>query len=314
MLARRRFARSRALSQKAGLMMALFALVSCAAVAGIDGLTIGECKGGVCGGEGGAGGDDGGDDGPTPDATPDATLGPCTSDAGPAMIRAGSPTNSFCIDSTEVTVAQYRLFLDSGTPATGQIAQCAWNASYAPNVGGADAIPQTGIDWCDAYAYCKWAGKRLCGRIVNGQPQGSVPEAELGDPDKHEWFVACSAQGQLRFPYGSVPQVGACNVADTDASPNKAMPVGTYAKCVGGYPGIFDMVGNVWEWFDGPFYPHDAGTDAADAQVDGSYAHQDTFVKGGSFANAPGVDCRTDGRGATRDYRAADVGFRCCYP
>lgn len=295
--------------------IAIFALVSCATVAGIDGLTIGDCKGGVCGEEAGPGDDDAGDDGaPSKDATADVALGPCTSDAGPTMIRAGSATNSFCIDSTEITVAQYRAFLAADASTTGQIAQCAWNGSYAPDVSGADAIPQTGIDWCDAYAYCTWAGKRLCGRIVNGQPSGSVPEIELGDPDKHEWFVACSAQGQLRFPYGSIPETGYCNVDDTDAAANKATAVGSHPKCVGGYPGIFDMVGNVWEWFDGPFYPHDAGSDAADAQADGSYAHEDTYVKGGSFANNGGVDCRTDGRGATRDYHGADVGFRCCFP
>ena len=28
--------------------------------------------------------------------------------------------------------------------------------------------PQVCVDWCDAYAYCKAVGKRLCGRIGTG--------------------------------------------------------------------------------------------------------------------------------------------------
>jgi formylglycine-generating enzyme required for sulfatase activity len=293
--------------------VAALALVSCATLAGIDTLQIGACMGGGdCGVEGGL--EDGALDAAGPDSPPDVTLPPCTSDAGPTMIRAGGPANNFCIDSTEVTVAQYRAFLEAGVPTTGQVAQCTWNSTYTANVGGADDLPQTGVDWCDAYAYCQWAGKVLCGRFIGGKPSGSVGLNELGDLNVHAWYIACSAQGQVRFPYGNVEQEGACNVDDSDAAPNKAVAVKSYAKCVGGYPGIYDMVGNVWEWFDGPFFPHDAGTDAADAQPDGSPAHQDTFVKGGSFANQASVDCRTDGRNATRDYKAADVGIRCCSP
>jgi formylglycine-generating enzyme required for sulfatase activity len=301
---------------RSGLVAAtLVALVACSTVVGISDLEIGQCKGGVCVEDGGRG-DDGPDvDGAKSDAPTDAPpLPPCDSDAGPTMVRAGGPSNSFCIDSTEITVKQYKAFLDANVPAATQAPECKWNDTFTPTVGGADDIPQSGVDWCDAVAYCKWAGKRLCGKITAGKNAGPVGVADLGDGDQHEWYVACSAQGQLVFPYGSVQKVGACNVNDGDGGNLKAYPVKSFPGCIGGVPGLYDMVGNVWEWFDGPFMPHDAGTDAADAQADGSPAHQDTYVKGGSFANTGQVACRTDGRGATRDYHGADVGFRCCSP
>ena len=307
----RRFPR---LARVALLAVALASIAACAKVAGIDSLEIGECKGGgVCGAETGTPEDSPmtqEEAGPKPDGNApfDGAALPCPATQKPIMVRVGSSANNFCIDSTEVTVGQYRAFTAAvGLDAGGQPPECAWNTSYEAALGGTDEIPIAGIDWCDARAYCAWAGKRLCGKHAAGKFAGSVGSAELGDFNTHEWLLACSDLGQLRYPYGSIQVANACNTGENDAG--RSLAVASKPTCQGGFPGVYDMVGNVWEWFDGPCPPPDGGTDGGD----GGPAKQQCIVKGGGFPNSgANLDCRVDGLGASRDTRATEIGFRCC--
>src|SRR5262249_39830790 len=88
---------------------------------------------------------------------------------GPPLIAVPPPSGGrFCIDATEVTNAQYAAFLATNPQTSLQPARCtSWNGTYAgAYVGpltGRDDYPVVGVTWCDAFAYCKWAGKRLCG-------------------------------------------------------------------------------------------------------------------------------------------------------
>jgi len=288
---------------------------ACGKIAGIDDLEIGECKGGKCAEEGGTETgviiDPQEDTGIPPNleaSIPDVPTTPCPTGKGPKMVRVGTTANNFCIDSTEITVAQYREFTTAkGNDTSGQPAACAWNTDYTAGLGGLDDIPIAGIDWCDAYAYCKWAGKRLCGRQVDDKFAGPVGAADLGNFNTHEWLVACTANGQLLYPYGGVQQPTACNTGENDAG--RTVAVGSKTSCNGGYPGVYDMVGNLWEWYDGPCVPPDAGPDAAD----GGPAKHECFVKGGAFlTSGANINCRVDGRGASRDRRGQEIGVRCC--
>lgn len=289
---------------------------ACAQVVGIDQLAIGDCKGGVCADdEGGLDAEPGDDGGGGPDASRDRDEGPCPGTAGPEAVWVGADDNRFCIDTTEVTVKDYRGLLDAtdgGAVVTklGLPPECAWKKNVTPANGGPDDVPQTGVDWCDAWAFCKWAGKRLCGKSVAGKPSGGLASSDLSDFNTNEWLVACSKQGQLAYPYGSIRKSGACNLLDLDAG--RALPVKEASECVGGYPGVYDMLGNVWEWIDA-CRARDAGADASD---DGGPAKMECIVKGGSFATNPpaNITCRVDGTGGTRDLRVSDVGFRCCSP
>jgi len=289
----------------------LSAVAACAAVVGIDELRIGDCKGGICE-------DDGGEPEPEPvpepepEPEPDGGVepfdgGPCvTGEAGPTAVRVGTEANSFCIDSTEVTNQQYRTFLEAGVDANTQPPQCNWNRTFAPATDASVGdLPVTGVDWCDALAYCKWAGKYLCGRSENGEKTGPVSEAEIGDEATNQWLLACSGQTN-RYPYGSTHDVAACNVAELDAG--RPLPVGSLAGCEGSYPGVFDMVGNVWEWFDGP-----CRTDAGLGLADAGPAADECWLKGGGYPNrGANIDCKVDGLGSRRDRRSAFIGIRCC--
>jgi len=109
----------------------------------------------------------------------------------------------FCIDATEVTQAQYQAFLASKNgDTTGQPAACGWNTSFQPfascNFAPATRAsqPVSGVDWCDAYAFCAWTGKQMCGRIGGGARSGakSAP-APSREPAKSQWTAACTKRG-----------------------------------------------------------------------------------------------------------------------
>lgn len=171
-----------------------------------------------------------------PEAGPDGDAGPCTSLHGPPMV----PVEGYCVDSTEVTQQQYAEFVAAKIPLNGLPPVCNGKSSYADvtDAGPAD-LPVDYVDWCDAYAFCAWAGKRLCGDIAGGPVTSGATS---------QWQSACSAKGTQTYCYGSTWDSTKCNVAH-DGGLGRT-PVGSIKTCEGGYPGLFDMTGNVAEWAD----------------------------------------------------------------
>jgi sulfatase modifying factor 1 len=185
---------------------------------------------------------------------------------GPVMARVGTPGGkAFCIDTTEVTQAQYAEFLAANPVPVPSSLECAWNDEYTPGKGtglnpgapecskdnhfdpvGLANLPVVCVDWCDAEAYCAWAGKHLCGQIGGG-PIG--PDYDLDDEEASEWYAACSNGGQTKYPYGDGYDASKCNGAQVPTSWDVA-PVGLYVECRGVAPfdAIVDMSGNVEEW------------------------------------------------------------------
>lgn len=296
---------------RGAILASVSAAIACQALAGIDDLAIGECKGGVCLPDGGE------TDTEAPDDSgvlvpPDDSGVPCPGRPSPTAVRIGSPGNTFCIDTTEVSTAHYKAFLDAKVGTNTQANECRWNTSFEPryptDAGVPDQIPVTNVDWCDAVAYCKWAGKYLCGKVENGKKVGGVTLEGLSDYKSHQWMLACSAEARLRYPYGGLFNPAKCNLADLDAG--RPLPVGTAPGCIGGYEGVHDLVGNVWEWFDGPCRS-DGGLEVDGG--DGGPASDNCWLKGGSYADrGASFDCRFDLNNIRRDFVGGNVGFRCC--
>ncbi len=219
-----------------------------------------------------------------------ASSGPaCPVGRGPAMVETGSGNSAYCVDSTEVTKAQYAAFLADGSPPT-QPAHCAWNLSFTPTSAwpaapNASDAPVTYVDWCDAWAFCAWAGKRLCGAVGGG----AEPYAKSGNskpaPDS-QWFRACSKDGSQNYPYGPTAVPGVC------ATSSALKPVKADPCCHGGVSGAYDLVGNAKEWVD---------------SCEQSQGQNDKCVARGQS------DC-SDGDTYDRDRTRADTGFRCCAP
>jgi eukaryotic-like serine/threonine-protein kinase len=123
----------------------------------------------------------------------------------------------FYIDIYEVTCADYKKFIDAANYKQPQT----WKGRDIPT--GWEKRPVTGVNWDDASAYAKWMEKRL--------------------PTEAEWeFAARGTDGRI-YPWGNDWQE---NMANANNAGKEMKDVGSYQ---GKSPfGIYDMVGNAWEW------------------------------------------------------------------
>jgi formylglycine-generating enzyme required for sulfatase activity len=225
----------------------------------------------------------------------------CPELPGPVMVRVGS----YCIDSTEVTEAQYAAFVNAA-PRIDAGVSCAWNKELEPDTVPAcrwdpakfPNLPVTCVDWCDAYSYCLWAGKRLCGAIDGGPIAWA--RGDDTNPAKDQWYQACSRGGELVYPYGDLFDAGACNGSEKNVL--KVLDAGSLPTCAGGYPGLFDMVGSAFEWED--------SCDGVGGATDVCKNRGGSWFWGDITYNS----CAGTGLGDSRGDRYPDVGFRCCSP
>ena len=130
----------------------------------------------------------------------------------------------FYIDVTEVTVGQFKKFLKSSGYKPAEPID--WNKVY--KYSPTDKHPMIHVTWHDATAYAKWVGKRL--------------------PTEAEWEFA--ARGGLvgkEFTWGDDESVAReyAHYGSWNDGKGTTKPVGSFKP--NGY-GLFDMVGNVWEW------------------------------------------------------------------
>lgn len=250
-----------------------------------------------------SGGDASIDDAGNADTGTNDDAGPCPGTGGPTAVRVGPPGATFCIDSTEVTNRQYKIFLTSvDAGAFPQPAYCAWNTTFGSAAAyPADDLPAADLDWCDAYSFCAWAGKRLCGKIGGG----ALAYASIGDPSASQLLAACAHApdgGFEQFPYGATFDPTACNgIEKSDGG--STLPVASEPGCEGGYPRLFDLAGNVEEWSDAC----DNATGDLDCCPTFGGGYKEDMV-GCGLGIAPPAGCTS----RTRHDTHSDVGFRCC--
>ncbi len=147
---------------------------------------------------------------------------------------------SFYIDVNEVTVSQFKQFMQQKGYKPDAVAKYGWSidkfwqsvSKYSGDAQGTpgDDRPIIEVNWNDAVAYAEWAGKRL--------------------PTEAEWEYA--ARGELmgkRYPWGDD-----INIARDYASYSgkegrnkwhRGSPVGSFKP--NGH-GLYDMAGSIYEW------------------------------------------------------------------
>ncbi len=183
-----------------------------------------------------------------------------------------------------------------------------WRHPAGPRSGIGDLPhhPVVHVTWHDAQAYCRWAGKRL------------LTEAEW------EYAARGGLEGR-RFPWGddlhdrgrwrlNVWQGDFPHANTLDDGFLTTAPVRSYRP--NGY-GLFNTVGNVWEWcadwFD-PGYYRQLAADGVEADPRGPATGDRRVMRGGSYlchdsyCNRYRVAARS---GNTPDSASANVGFRC---
>jgi len=218
------------------------------------------------------------------------------------------------MDATEVTRAAYAEWLANDPDPADQDSGCRWNDDFEPDpscmndascAGSDDDCPAVCVDWCDALAYCRGQGKRLCGKIGGGM----VPFNDYADPGKSEWTNACSAGGQYEYGHGhSAPDTEPTACVYSGNSGGTAYPVGTRAACVSpspGYATLRDLSGNVAEWEDSC---EKAASTVAASATDACRTRGGSFQTGVELlkcTTAPAVPLR-------RNEVSASVGIRCC--
>jgi formylglycine-generating enzyme required for sulfatase activity len=185
-----------------------------------------------------------------------------------AIENPGLPAHTRCIDTTEVSFAQYQVFLDwagdqfqyhPGNTNKYQIgaenSDCSYKdgkaggdhpyrpddnnwTPYDANRSGLADRPVEGVDWCDAWAYCHHADKELCGDASGAK----IDRDDAGVwATETEWYDACH---QFE-PWPVTPQ---CYSAVTDAGDVRDS-LDVDSGCVGSDTTPLEhMTSNVWEW------------------------------------------------------------------
>ena len=177
---------------------------------------------------------------------------------------------SFYMDKHSVTTARYAKFLQ----ATGREKPQKWN-EVSPVRD--DDRPVIGVDWHDADAYCRWAGKRL--------------------PTEQEWEKAARGTDGRKYPWGNAEPTRSLANYDWDGERtwqgySTLSPVGSYEAGKSPY-GIYDLAGNVWEW--------------TSSDYDSNYK----VLRGGSWSYDADALRSTIRNGRNPTYRSYRNGFRC---
>ncbi len=133
---------------------------------------------------------------------------------------------SFDLDRTEVTMDAYEACVKAGACRPTHVEHPFCNAK----LGGRGDHPVNCVEWGDAEAYCKFAGKRL--------------------PTEREWEYAASGGAERRkFSWGDEEPDGARSCYTHPGT----CPVASFAP---GAFGLYDVSGNVWEWTSSWFTPY----------------------------------------------------------
>ncbi len=197
-------------------------------------------------------------------------------------------TQPFCLGSTEVTVGQFRQFVEEEKYQAGD------DRWQKPGFEQADDHPVVWVSWQNAVDFCTWLSEK------EGKKYRLPTEAE--------WEYSCRAgKGGTRYCFGNEDaDLGSYAWYEANSG-GKTQSVG---KLRPNDWGLYDMHGNAWEWcqdyYDPKYYTSSPKKDPPGGVGD-SYGH---VFRGGSWFDAP-VSCRSAFRPCQPPgHRDRNLGFR----
>jgi formylglycine-generating enzyme len=218
-------------------------------------------------------------------------------DADPALLVAGSLV--FRSPPGPVSLRDNRAWWEYAPGAD-------WRHPEGPGsvIDGRGDHPVVHVAYEDAVAYAVWAGKEL-----PSETEWEYAARGGLDGAAYAWGNEFAPGGRLmantwqgRFPWENLETDGFAGTSPVDAFPPN------------GY-GLFDMIGNVWEWTASDFSPKKAeGFKPSCCSPSGSDATTRRVVKGGSHLCAPNYCLRyrpAARQGETIDTSTCHIGFRC---
>lgn len=181
-------------------------------------------------------------------------------------------------------------------------------------LGDPDPVPMVSVDWYEAIGFCNALSRkerlppyyRLIGRGTETRVeiiQVDGPGYRL--PTEAEWEYACRAGTMDPFPFGSDVSLLARYAWFNENSGKVVHPVG---KKVSNAWGLYDMIGNAWEWcqdgYDRDYYQHSSKIDPR-----GPSGAELRVIRGGSVYDD--ICCRSAARqGHAPETKIPWLGFR----
>ena len=150
-------------------------------------------------------------------------------------------------------------------------------------------LPVMHVDWHEANAYCRYAGRRL--------------------PSEAEWEVAASLGEngtRRRYPWGDTAEGGRANLGGTGrVAVDRLAPGDSLGGCR-------QMIGNVWEWTSSVFAPYPSFVADPYREYSEPWFGTHKVLRGGSFATPARLVTSSWRNFYTPDRGDIFAGFRTC--
>jgi formylglycine-generating enzyme required for sulfatase activity/uncharacterized caspase-like protein len=233
-------------------------------------------------------------------------MGSNEGDSDEKPVHKVSITQPFAMGRYEVTVGEFRQFVNATgyrTDAEKKGSCYSWKQGWK-NIKGAnwrspgfsqnDNHPVVCISWNDAMAYAKWLSQQT--------------GKQYSLPSEAQWEYAARAGTETKYWWGN--NIGKnranCDGCGSRWDDKSTAPVGSFAS----NPfGIYDTVGNVWEWCVDPWHSNYKGA-PTDGQVWSGGDESYRVLRGGSWNNLPRSARAADRFGLTSVERYVNDGFR----
>jgi formylglycine-generating enzyme required for sulfatase activity len=198
-------------------------------------------------------------------------------------------TRAFAVAKFQLTFEEWDACAAHGDDCNPHVGDAGWGRGKRPAIN---------VSWEDAQTYVKWLSS------WTGRRYRLLSEAE--------YEYATRAGSETKYPWGSDIQPEGKPMANCDGCGSgwggkQTAPVGSFPANAFG---LYDMVGNVWEWTEDCWKRSYEGEPPRDGAPWLSGHCNPRVVRGGSWSTGPG-DLRSANRdGVNSDYRGGDLGFR----